>query len=97
MPWLVEGEGLGRGAVRGMGEGPAVRAETAALQGCDDPARAQELRLRLLARACAVGADGVRLSLRHCAFVRRYLLHQLVQERFSAGGPERGRGRSPVP
>ena len=31
------------------------------------------------------------------AFVRRYLLHQLLQERFSACRAHRGRGRWPVP
>ncbi len=43
---------------------------------------AQELRLRLLARARAVGADGLRLSLRDRALVRRHLLQQLFKNGF---------------
>src|SRR5439155_545580 len=72
------------------------RPQPAALSRRGDPAGAQEFRLRLLARACAVGAVGLRLSLRDRTLVRRHLLQQLLQERPASGGAERDRGRSPV-
>src|SRR5439155_991630 len=72
------------------------RPQPAALSWRGDPAGAQEFRLRLLARACAVGAAGLRLPLRDRTLVRRHLLQQLLQERPASGGAERDRGRSPV-
>ena len=63
---------------------PGLRAEPAALQGRLHPAGAQELRLRLVARARALGARPVRLSRHHRAELRRHLLQQLLQERPAA-------------
>ena len=53
-------------------------------QGASDPAGAQELRLRLVARARALGARPVRLPRHHRAELRRHLLQQLLQERPAA-------------
>ena len=64
-----------------------------------DPGRRAQLRLRLVARARALGAPGLRLRGDHRALVRRHLLRQLHQDRAAAGDPRRGRtaGRSPRP
>ena len=70
-----------------------LRAEPAALPRRDDPARARELRLRLLARARAVGAARLRLPRGDRAVVRRHLLQQLLQERVAADRARR-RARS---
>ena len=75
---------------------PGLRPEPAALPGRLDPPRAQELRLRLLARARAVGAAAVRLQGDHRAVVRGHLLQQLLQERAAADRPARLPGRPPV-
>ena len=58
-------------------------------KGAADPARAQEFRLRQLARARALGAAAVRLQVRHRAVLRRHLLQQQLQERLPAGGAHR--------
>src|SRR5256885_10079580 len=50
----------------------------------EDPGGWRQFRLRLLARACALGADGFRHSLRDLDLVRRHLLQQLLQERRAA-------------
>jgi 3-isopropylmalate/(R)-2-methylmalate dehydratase small subunit len=47
--------------------------------------RARELRLRVVARARAVGAAGLRFPHGHRAELRRHLLQQLLQERPAAG------------
>ena len=55
-----------------------------------DPGRRRQFRLRLLARACALGIDGFRHSLRDLDLVRRYLLQQLLQERHASDPGLRG-------
>ena len=62
-------------------------------RGRDRPAHRRQLRLRLVARARAVGAGGLRLPRHHGALVRRHLLRQLLPERTAAGGPAGRRGR----
>ncbi len=57
-----------------------------------DPRRGAQLRLRLLARARAVGAGGLRLQGDRRAELRRHLLLQLHQDRPAAGGAGGGRG-----
>ena len=62
-----------------------------------DPRHGAELRLRIVARARAVGAPGLRLRGDDRAVVRGHLLRQLHQDRAAAGDP-RSRptaGRSP--
>ena len=54
-----------------------------------DPARRSQLRLRVLARARAVGAAGLRLRGDRRALLRRHLLRQLHQDRAAPGGPRR--------
>ncbi len=61
-----------------------------------DPAGAQELRLRLVARARAVGAGPVRLPRHHRAELRRHLLQQQLQERPAADRAARSAGRPAV-
>ena len=73
-----------------------LRAQPAALPGRLDPARAQELRLRLVARARAVGAAAVRLPRPDRAELRRHLLQQLLQERPAADRAARAPGRQAV-
>jgi hypothetical protein len=63
---------------------PRLRAEPAALRRRLGAAGAQELRLRLVARARAVGARPVRLPRDHCAELCRHLLQQQLQERPAA-------------
>ena len=63
-----------------------------------DPRRRRQLRLRLLARACALGAARLRHPLRDLDQLRRHLLQQLLQERHpadraAAGGGRRADGR----
>ncbi len=70
--------------------------------GQPDPRRRRELRLRLLARACAVGAAGLRLPGDRRAELRRHLLLQLHQDRAAAGralrrGLPGARARRPRP
>ena len=60
------------------------------LPGEPDPRRRPELRLRLVARARAVGARGLRLQGRHLAALRRHLLLQLPEDRAAAGAAARG-------
>ncbi len=76
---------------------PGLRPEPADLQGGDDPPRAQELRLRLLARARSVGPAAVRVQGRHRAFVRRHLLQQQLQERLPPDRAARFPDRPPLP
>ena len=85
------------------GQDPAIapaesrfRPQPAALPGRVDPARAQELRLRLVARARAVGAAAVRLSRADRAELRRHLLQQLLQERRAADRAAGAPGRQAV-
>ena len=56
-----------------------------------DPRGRAQLRLRLVARACAVGARGLRLQGDRRAVVRGHLLFELHEDRASARGPSRGR------
>jgi hypothetical protein len=63
---------------------PGLRAEPAALRGRLHPAGPQELRLRLVARARALGAGPIRLSRHHRAQLCRHLLQQQLQERPAA-------------
>src|SRR5437762_10465844 len=56
---------------RRLAQGSGIRAEPAALQGRTDSPCPQELRLRLLARACALGAHGLWLSQRDRAEIGR--------------------------
>ena len=60
-----------------------------------DPDRAREFRLRLVARACALGAAGFRHTLRDRAELRRHLPQQLLQERHPAD-PAAARGLRPA-
>ena len=55
-----------------------------------DPRRRAQLRLRLLARARAVGARGLRLQGDRRAVVRGHLLFQLHEDRAAARGPAGG-------
>ena len=64
----------------GQGD-PGLRPQQAGLPQGRDPDRGRELRLRLLARARAVGAARLRLPLRHRPGLRRHLLQQLLPER----------------
>ena len=62
--------------------------EQARSRGLRDPGRRPQLRLRLVARTCAMGAAGLRLSRRHQHRDRRHLSQQLAEERPAA---DRGR------
>ncbi len=53
--------------------------------GREDPGGGAQLRLRIVARACGLGAQRLRLPLRHRAVFRRHLPLQRRQERHSAG------------
>ena len=53
---------------------PGLRAEQAGLSQGQDSGCGREFRLRLLARACALGASRFRYTLRHRAVLCRYLL-----------------------
>ncbi len=64
-----------------------LRAEPAGVPPRGNPDRARELRLRLVARARAVGVAGFRHTLRDRAGLRRHLPQQLLQERHPAGPP----------
>ena len=55
-----------------------------------DPRHRAQLRLRLVARARAVGARGLRLQGDRRAELRRHLLLELHQDRAAAGGARRG-------
>ena len=67
----------------GVGE-PGFRAEQAGLPQGADPGRRRQFRLRLVARACALGAARLRHPLRDLHELRRHLLQQLLQERHPA-------------
>ena len=69
------------------------RAEQARLSRGEDPRRRRQFRLRLVARARALGAAGFRHPLRHLAQLRRHLLQQLLQERHPADRAAAGGGR----
>jgi hypothetical protein len=56
-----------------------------------DPRRGRQFRLRLLARARALGAARFRHPLRDRHLLRRHLLQQLLQERHPADRPAAGR------
>ena len=87
----IERTGFGRSSSSSAGartrifvlNGPALR------EGAGPGGRA-ELRLRLVARARAVGAAGLRLQGDHRAVVRRHLPQQLRQERPAPGPAARG-------
>ena len=75
-------------ALRQRGQGtPGLHAEPGTLPPRADHHRAREFRLRLLARARAVGAAGFRHPLHHRAGFRRHLLQQQLQERHAADPP----------
>ena len=86
----IKRTGLGNGPVLGEAlsrrrqREPGFRAQQAGLSQGQDPGRRRQFRLRLLARARALGADGFRHSLRDLDLVRRHLLQQLLQERRAA-------------
>ena len=63
---------------------PGFRAEPAPLCRRHRPAGAQKLRLRLVARARALGAGPVRLSRHHRAQLCRHFLQQQLQKRPAA-------------
>jgi hypothetical protein len=63
---------------------PAFRPQPGALSGCFDIAGAQQLRLRVVARARAVGAVRLRLSRHRRRILCRHLFQQLLQERLAA-------------
>ena len=71
-------------------ENPDFVLNKPAYRGGEDTGRGREFRLRLLARACALGAPGFRHPLRDRAVFRRHFLQQLLQERHAAdqGAPE---------
>ena len=66
---------------------PRVRAEPGTVPQGADHHRAREFRLRLVARARALGAARFRHPLHHRAVVRRHLLQQQLQERPAADPP----------
>ena len=68
-----------------LAQGSGVRAEPAGGEGRANPDRRPELRLRLVARARAVGARGLRLRCDRRAVVRRHLPAELAQDRAAAG------------
>ena len=68
---------------RRLGE-PGFRAQQAGLPQGADPGRRRQFRLRLVARACALGAARFRHPLRDLDQLRRHLLQQLLQERHPA-------------
>ena len=72
-----------------LGE-PGLRPQQAGLPQGADPGRRRQFRLRLVARACPLGAARFRHPLRHLDQLRRHLLQQLLQERHPAdqGQPE---------
>ena len=83
-------------ALRQRGQGAAgLRAQPGAVPPRADPHRAREFRLRVLARARALGAARFRHPLRHRAGLRRHLLQQLLQERHPADPPA-ARGLRPA-
>ena len=72
---------------RGGRRAAGFRSEPGAVPARGDPDRVREFRLRLVARARALGAAGFRHSLRDCARLRRHLPQQLLQKRHSADPP----------
>ena len=76
----VRGDALQRGR---LGE-PGLRPQQAGLPQGADPRRRRQFRLRLLARARALGAARFRHPLRDLDELRRHLLQQLLQERHPA-------------
>jgi 3-isopropylmalate dehydratase small subunit len=80
------GLGKGQGAVfRDALQGrrqrePGFRAQQGGLPQRQDSGRRQQLRLRVLARARALGADGLRHPLRDLHAVRRHFLQQLLDD-----------------
>jgi hypothetical protein len=88
----VEREGLAKGLFydfRFDGEGKRdqrLRAEPAGVQERSRADRRRQFRLRQLARARPVGADGLRDHVRDLDQLRRHLQQQLLQQRPAAGG-----------
>ena len=79
---------------RRFGE-PGFRAQQAGLSQGADPGRRRQFRLRLVARARALGAARFRHPLRHLDQLCRHLLQQLLQERHPADhGQPRGSGEA---
>ncbi len=68
-----------------------LRAQQARLRQGQDSRRRRQFRLRLVARARALGAARFRHPLRHLDRLRRHFLQQLLQERHSAGQGVAGR------
>ena len=64
---------------------PAFELNRPEASGRVDTAHRRQLRLRLVSRARAVGAGGLRLPRHHRAVVRRHLLRQLLPERTAPG------------
>ena len=79
-----QGPVLGEALPRRRQREPGFRAQQAGLPQSQDPGRRRQFRLRLLARARALGADRFRHPLRDLDLVRRHLLQQLLQERHPA-------------
>ena len=86
VPQARRAHGLRRVPVLRLGEGAGLGSA-----GQPDPRRGRELRLRLLARARAVGAAGLRLPGARRAELRRHLLLQLHEDRAAAGRALRAR------
>ena len=72
-------------------ENPDFVLNKPAYRKAQDSRRRRQFRLRLLARARALGADGFRHHLRDLDLVRRHFLQQLLQERRAADQGVAGR------
>jgi 3-isopropylmalate/(R)-2-methylmalate dehydratase small subunit len=75
---------------------PDLRAERPEIRERADPAGPRELRLRLLARARALGDRRFRAARHHCPELCRHLPQQLLQERSSADRPGAADRRRPL-
>ena len=76
---------LRRGPVLGVARELRLRAQPGAVRRRADPRRRAQLRHRLVTRARAVGARGLRVPGRHLAALRRHLPQQLPEDRAAAG------------
>ena len=95
----IKRTGLGKGLFSEMryrddgSENPDFVLNKPAYRQGADPRRRRQFRLRLVARACALGAARFRHPLRHLDRFRRHLLQQLLQERHPADQVVAGRSR----